>query len=123
MFLDEGGPIGSLLEIFSQKRGSSDEDADSFQSKVIGAYCAEQGIRSESSSPLGLDSGLAGSLSRRELQVLSLAASRISNREIGDALGLTEGSVKWYLQQVYDKLGVRRRSEAARKARQFGLIN
>ena len=67
-------------------------------------------------------SGLLGALSRRELEVLRIAAMRVSNREIGETLGLTEGSVKWYLQRVYDKFGVRKRSEAARKARMLGLI-
>jgi len=44
------------------------------------------------------------------------------NREIGNRLGLSEGSVKWYMQQVYDKVGMRRRSQAVERARQFGLI-
>jgi DNA-binding CsgD family transcriptional regulator len=35
------------------------------------------------------------------------------NREIGSALGMTEGTVKWYLQRIYDKLGIRRRSQVA----------
>ena len=43
-------------------------------------------------------------------------------REIGDRLGLTEGTVKWYMQQIYDKLGVRRRPQAVIRARQFGIL-
>lgn len=38
-------------------------------------------------------------------------------------LGLTEGTVKWYLQQVFDKLGVRKRSLAVDRARRFGIIH
>jgi LuxR family maltose regulon positive regulatory protein len=35
---------------------------------------------------------------------------------------MTEGTIKWYLQQVYDKIGTRRRQRAVERARQFGLI-
>jgi LuxR family maltose regulon positive regulatory protein len=45
------------------------------------------------------------------------------NSEIGKRLGLKEGSVKWYMRQVYDKIGTRRRWQAVERARQFGLIN
>jgi LuxR family maltose regulon positive regulatory protein len=31
--------------------------------------------------------------------------------------------VKWYLQQVYDKIGVRSRKQAFQRARRLGLIN
>ncbi|MCY1465524.1 hypothetical protein D9M71_836830 [compost metagenome] len=44
------------------------------------------------------------------------------NREIGIKLGMTEGSIKWYLQQIFDKIGVRRRSQAAERARQLGIL-
>ena len=44
------------------------------------------------------------------------------NSEIGKRLGLKEGSVKWYMRQVYDKIGTRRRWQAVERARQFGLI-
>lgn len=37
-------------------------------------------------------------------------------------MGMTESTVKWYLQQVYDKLGVRRRHLALDKAQRIGLI-
>ena len=54
--------------------------------------------------------------------MLTLASSAWRNRDIADRLGLTEGTVKWYLQQIYDKLGVRKRSLAVDKARRFGII-
>jgi len=63
-----------------------------------------------------------GRLSARELEILALAGSGMLNKLISDKLGLTEGTVKWYLQQAFDKLGVRDRSRAASKARQLGLI-
>jgi len=90
--------------------------------QLLAAFCAEQGYKPVGSTQEVDDSGLQGSMSRREMQVLNLVAQRMSNREIGDQLGLTEGSVKWYMQQIYDKFGVRRRLDVARKARQLGLV-
>ena len=46
----------------------------------------------------------------------------LRNHEVGQRLGLTEGTVKWYLQQIFDKLGVRRRSQAVLRARSLGLL-
>jgi LuxR family maltose regulon positive regulatory protein len=57
------------------------------------------------------------------LEILVLAGSGMLNKRISEKLGLTEGTVKWYLQQVFDKLGVRDRARAASKARQLGLIS
>jgi len=63
-----------------------------------------------------------GSLGARELEIMRLIADGLSNREIGQRLGMTEGTVKWHLQQTYDKLGVRRRQLAVDKARRLGLV-
>jgi LuxR family maltose regulon positive regulatory protein len=121
-FLDEGGVVGTLLEKMAETRlavtGTNRQTFDILK-EVQRAGAEEE----RESSSKGDGSGLLGALSRRELEVLRIAATRVSNREIGEALGLTEGSVKWYLQRIYDKFGVRKRSEAARKARMLGLIS
>ncbi|MGO9006970.1 MAG: response regulator transcription factor [Beijerinckiaceae bacterium] len=54
--------------------------------------------------------------------MLQMVASGLSNRETGCRLGLTEGSVKWYMQQVFAKLDVRRHSSAVHRARQYGML-
>jgi LuxR family transcriptional regulator, maltose regulon positive regulatory protein len=61
-------------------------------------------------------------LSPRELDILELAVAAWRNQDIAERLGLTEGTVKGYLHQVYDKLGVRKRSVAVERARCFGII-
>ena len=63
------------------------------------------------------------SLSGREAEVLMLAARALSNREIAQALHLSETTVKRHLSNVYEKLGVRSRGEAARKALSEGWIS
>src|SRR3546814_3550048 len=64
-------------------------------------------------------SDLGSRLASREVDILTLVSGGLRNREIGDRLGLTEGTVKWYMQQIYDKLGVRRRPQAVIRARQM----
>jgi len=52
-------------------------------------------------------------LSAQERRVLALVAQGKTNKQIGDDLGLSENTVKNYLCSVFDKLQVRRRSQAA----------
>lgn len=55
-------------------------------------------------------------LSKRELEVLLLAARGLSNRQIAYHLRLSEATVKRHLANLYPKMGVHSRSEATRKA-------
>ena len=58
----------------------------------------------------------AGALSQRETEVVVLAARGLSNRLIGKELHISEATVKRHLANVYEKIGVRSRNEAVRKA-------
>jgi two-component system NarL family response regulator len=62
-------------------------------------------------------------LSARELDVLSLVAEGLSNREAGERLGLTENTIKGYLKSIIGKLDVPDRTAAAMVAVQRGLIS
>lgn len=73
-------------------------------------------------SPQGSTAGRNGGLTAREMEVLKLAAEGNRNKEIGRALGLTEGTVKMYLHSIYQKLGVTNRMEMVNAARQQGLL-
>ena len=46
-------------------------------------------------------------LSRREQQVITLVCDGLSDKEIADNLGVTEGAIKIHLQAIYQKLGPR----------------
>lgn len=54
-------------------------------------------------------------LSKREQEVITLLAKGYIYREIGDALGISLGSVRTYLQRIYEKLHVQTRTEATVK--------
>lgn len=52
-------------------------------------------------------------ISARESEVLAVAVSGFTNAEVAEVLGLSAGTVKKHLENVYAKLGVRGRAEAA----------
>ncbi len=54
-------------------------------------------------------------LSPREREILELLAEGFPNKQIADRVGLTDGTVRWHLRHVYNKLHVRSRTEAALK--------
>jgi DNA-binding NarL/FixJ family response regulator len=69
-----------------------------------------------------VNDGLPEPLTERELDVLRLLAKGMSNREIGNKLSLTEGTVKNYVTNVIQKIGVRDRTQAALRGHELGLI-
>lgn len=64
----------------------------------------------------------APELTIRELDVLRLMTAGLSNREIGHALGLAEGTVKNHVSVILSKLAVRDRTRAVLKAVEWGLV-
>jgi DNA-binding CsgD family transcriptional regulator len=61
-------------------------------------------------------------LTRREIEILRLMAGGYSNREIADALGTAEGTVKNHASSILSKLGVRDRTQAVVVAYESGLV-
>jgi DNA-binding NarL/FixJ family response regulator len=60
-------------------------------------------------------------LSERELEVLHWLTSGASNREIGRQLYITESTVKRHVYNIFGKLNVRNRTQAALRARNLGI--
>jgi DNA-binding NarL/FixJ family response regulator len=75
-------------------------------------------LGSQESSDSGSEIGLTG----RELTLLRSVAKGLSNQAIGKELWISEQTVKFHLRNIYRKLGVSSRTEAARYAYEHGLV-
>lgn len=62
------------------------------------------------------------SLTKRELQLLELISCGHTNREIAEKLFISEQTVKWHLNKVYAKMGVKNRTTAVAMARNYRMI-
>jgi DNA-binding CsgD family transcriptional regulator len=58
----------------------------------------------------------------RELEILGLIASGLSNREIAEKIFVSENTVKTHSSRLFDKLNARRRTQAVQIAKEMGLI-
>jgi NarL family two-component system response regulator LiaR len=61
-------------------------------------------------------------ISAKEMQVLSLAAKGMSNKQIGTTLGIAETTVKSYFVDLFQKLNVRSRTEAVFVSLKSGIL-
>jgi LuxR family maltose regulon positive regulatory protein len=62
-------------------------------------------------------------LSKRELEVLHLLVRGTSNQEIAQQLVIALDTVKRHISHIFSKLGVHNRAQAARQARELGLLD
>ena len=62
-------------------------------------------------------------LSERERDILRLLAQGLSNADIAQQLYLTEGTVRNYTSEIFKKLGVNDRTQAAVVALRYGLVS
>ena len=115
----------SIRQLLSQGV-SSYVDADASYEDLVAAVhaaahsssrCAENEILATTKTILAEQDGIAKyGLSRRELEILTLAARGLLNRQIAHNLHVAEATVKRHLANIYPKLGVSSRTEATRKA-------
>ena len=67
--------------------------------------------------------GRTGLLSARERSVLRLVAAGLSNRQIGQALSISERTVKFHVTAIFNKLGAENRAQAVALAAERGLLS
>jgi DNA-binding NarL/FixJ family response regulator len=119
------GAMGFLL-----KDTSSEKLFDAIRAAVRGEYFLMPSItarvmaefsRLSNQAPHRSDM-LPNSLSEREVEVLRLVATGLSNKEVADKLVIAEGTVKNHLTNILGKLGVQDRLQAVMKAKENGII-
>ena len=95
-------------------------DAPTLRSRVgwLRPEPAQRGERAEQYHPAALPI----ELSRRELEVLSLLGAMMTTDEIAAQLFISVNTVRTHVRKILQKLGVSRRYEAVRRARELGLL-
>jgi DNA-binding NarL/FixJ family response regulator len=90
-----------------------DVDPDALVRAIRSVHDGHTLLAAEVADLVSPRSGIRGSLTAREREVLALLADGRSNREIARALGVTEKTVKTHVSSVLAKLGVADRTQAA----------
>ena len=107
VFLDEGRAMAELLEDVRHVDPA-------FVSGLIDAFASD-----EETLP---SAALHENLSRMEREILKLVNVGLTNQQIGEKLGITVSTTKWYMTQIFGKLNVRNRTQAMARARQLKLL-
>ena len=117
VFLDEAGALRATVDRLDPERMRASEAAplarqlQQLMGKSNGQVQAEQ-----SAVPATEE------LTRREVAILKRLGSGLSNKEIAEAIFISEGTLKWHLHNVYGKLAVKNRSGALIRARALGVL-
>lgn len=61
-------------------------------------------------------------LTRKEIQVIKLAESGNPTQELANELNVSQGTLKWHLHNIYEKLQVKNRTQAINRAKQLGYF-
>ena len=121
----KAGAIGFLLkdiksdQLFSAIRTAAAGEyilGQSAMAKLVEKVAGKETSRKES------EENLIEPLSQRELEVLSLVAIGLSNKEIAAKLVISEGTVKNHISSILAKLGARDRLQAVIKAKEYGIL-
>lgn len=111
--VDSAPPVRTLLLESYRATASQTNEIDVFAKKAINIISANTSAeRKDEDQHLGATGAGDAPLTPKEREILTLVAGGLQNREIGERLGITEGTVKWHMQQIFMKLGVRRRAQA-----------
>jgi LuxR family transcriptional regulator, maltose regulon positive regulatory protein len=113
-FVDEGRELGALIDRLDmeQLRGS---EAAPLARRLQRAMCTPE-VQG------GAAIGMGEELTKRELSILKRLESNLSNKEIAEAIFVSEGTLKWHLHNVYGKLNVKNRTGAMARARALGFL-
>ena len=89
-----------------------------------GRWLDEPTVRAATESVQRREASLASAsrtLTRRELEIVRMVATGLRNKQIGEKLAISEGTVKMHLHSIYEKLGISGRVDLTNYARENEL--
>ncbi len=117
-----GGPVlEQMLRMLFTGEKLSSAPMGMYVNRLLEAFARETPARPASAN----DSRVAEpveKLTDRESEVLQMVADGHSNQEISEKLFLSIGTIKWHLHNIYDKLMVRNRTQAVKRARELNWM-
>jgi LuxR family transcriptional regulator, maltose regulon positive regulatory protein len=114
VFLDEGPELGALIDRLDMEQLRGSEAWPLVRRLQRALYTSDvQG---------GAPISMSEELTRRELSILKRLETGLSNKEIAEAIFVSEGTLKWHLHNVYGKLNVKNRTHAMVRARALGIL-
>jgi LuxR family maltose regulon positive regulatory protein len=123
IFVDEGPPVAELL---TRMKPVEDRRMKAYIDELLTAVGRQEDVHPFNSSqdrlPSSVPQPLVEPLSEREIEVLQLIAEGLTNQEIASRLFLSPHTVKVHSHNIYGKLGVHNRTQAAAKARALGIL-
>jgi LuxR family maltose regulon positive regulatory protein len=118
VILDEGAAVGALLDASYEREARTSTELVEYVGELI------EGWRSRFKAGAKLSPRLSSvdTLSNRESDILKLVARGLSNKEIARNLSITPETVKSHVKNIFTKLGVEKRAQAAVRAQSLGLV-
>jgi LuxR family maltose regulon positive regulatory protein len=112
IFLKTGDLAYNLLSDYLQQPRSNHKE---YALKIIKEF--KNQVTSDT-----IQKGLVEPITSREMEVLRYLAKGFTNQEIAQMLVLSEGTVKFHVHHILDKLQVKNRTQAMAKARELHLV-
>ena len=115
VFLDEGHELGALLDRLDLEALRGSEAAPLARRLIESMRLREPAGRQPAAA-------VDQQLTKREVSILKRLESELSNKEIAEAIFVSEGTLKWHLHNVYSKLEVKNRPGAVARGRALGIL-
>ncbi len=116
-FLDEGEPMVKILSE-ARSKGVKPEYTD----QLLTAFMLSKPVPKTVPDLANQPKELIESLSKREIEVLTLVAAGLSNQEIASQLHISLSTVKGHTSNIYGKLLVHNRTQAVLRGKELGIL-
>jgi LuxR family maltose regulon positive regulatory protein len=117
VFVEEGAPLARLLYAAAE-RGVE----QGYVGRLLAAFPDAILSPAEHAHTARLKAEMVEPLSEREIEVLSLIAEGLSNRQVAQRLFISPNTVRVHTSNIYGKLGVTNRTQAVTRARGLGIL-